>query len=495
MVGLEADNLNEVPAVYKCIICSLILKNPHQIGCGHRICESCLDAVTQPTIRCLDCQEETPKNEIMPDKGARNDMKTLDIDCNLCRWKGKYKDYEDHRNQVHINQVCPLCNTQYPNIDALEEHKIKECPKVVISCPLHGFGCISTVTREELPMHYLTTTHQQAIMNFVKYIVPKVDQETTERIVSMETDTLHSASNNNDAPVQDMYETINIIAKSIQTLRDETERLNVESISIQRNVDTLVQDLSTLKMSVQEQGASIDALNPNQEVLQQDLLSIKQKIDDSQNISYDGTLTWKITNVREKMMDAQSERQTSIYSPPFYSSPTGYKMRARLYLHGDGNARRTHMSLFFVLMRGPNDAILKFPFNYKVTFCLYDQTAQQRHIIDSFRPDVKSNSFQRPRSEMNIASGIPKFFPLQQIQQEDSPYVRDDTMFIKVMVDFGDMPKTILPFALGLNPGFPSHVQQALVKSEIDKRVQSSVNMTPKPANNNDMNSLPNAKS
>ncbi|CAF1446164.1 unnamed protein product, partial [Rotaria sp. Silwood1] len=26
-------------------------------------------------------------------------------------------------------------------------------------------------------------------------------------------------------------------------------------------------------------------------------------------------------------------------------------MRARLYMNGDGNARRTHMSLFFVLMR------------------------------------------------------------------------------------------------------------------------------------------------
>ena len=147
-------------------------------------------------------------------------------------------------------------------------------------------------------------------------------------------------------------------------------------------------------------------------------------------------------------------------------------MRARLYLHGDGNARRTHMSLFFVLMRGPNDAILKFPFNYKVTFCLYDQTTQSRHIIDSFRPDTKSNSFQRPRSETNIASGIPKFFPLTMIQQEGNPYVRDDTMFIKVMVDFGDMPKTLLPYALNLNPGLPMHIQQAMIKQEAQNRAQ-----------------------
>jgi hypothetical protein len=147
-------------------------------------------------------------------------------------------------------------------------------------------------------------------------------------------------------------------------------------------------------------------------------------------------------------------------------------MRARLYLHGDGNARRTHMSLFFVLMRGPDDGTLKFPFNYKVTFCLYDQTPQLRHIIDSFRPDIKSNSFQRPRSEMNIASGIPKFFPLAMIQQEGNPYVRDDIMFIKVMVDFGDMPKTLLPYALSLNPGLPMHVQQLMIKQEAERRAQ-----------------------
>jgi hypothetical protein len=180
--------------------------------------------------------------------------------------------------------------------------------------------------------------------------------------------------------------------------------------------------------------------------------------------------------------DAQSERQTSIYSPPFYSSPVGYKMRARLYLYGDGNARRTHMSLFFVLMRSEHDEILKFPFNYKVTFCLYDQTPNQKHIVDSFRPDIKSNSFQRPRSEMNIASGIPKFFPLATIQQEGNPYVRDDTMFIKIMVDFGDIPKTMLSYMLNLNPGLPLYIQRSLVKEELERRTQPSpapINLVP----------------
>jgi hypothetical protein len=174
------------------------------------------------------------------------------------------------------------------------------------------------------------------------------------------------------------------------------------------------------------------------------------------------------------LADAKSERQVSIYSPPFCSSPTGYKMCARLYMYGDGNARRTHMSLFFVLMRGLHDSILPFPFSCKVSFCLFDQTAQRHHITDSFRPDVKSNSFQRPRSDMNIASGIPKFVSLSIFEKPDNPYVKDDTMFIKVMVDFENMPKTILPYAISLNPGLPMHIQQWMIQQESERRAQQS---------------------
>ncbi|CAF1234435.1 unnamed protein product [Rotaria sp. Silwood1] len=265
----------------------------------------------------------------------------------------------------------------------------------------------------------------------------------------MDTDVTRTttAETNDSASVelQKLYETLHILTGGIETLSDDGQHLSNESLQLQIKLQSLIEDFSQLKLSMEESHSFLEGVKYNQDVLNQDLASLKEKINDMQYVSYDGTFIWKITNFQEKMIDAQSERQTSIYSPPFYSSPIGYKMRARLYLNGDGNARRTHMSLFFVLMRGLNDPILKFPFNYKVTFCLYDQTPAQRHIIDSFRPDIRSNSFQRPRSDMNIASGIPKFFPLAMIEQEGNPYVRDDTMFIKILVDFGDMPKTLLP--------------------------------------------------
>ena len=48
-------------------------------------------------------------------------------------------------------------------------------------------------------------------------------------------------------------------------------------------------------------------------------------------------------------------------------------MCARIYLNGDGMGKGTHISLFFVIMRGEYDALLRWPFRQKVTFMLLDQ--------------------------------------------------------------------------------------------------------------------------
>lgn len=70
---------------------------------------------------------------------------------------------------------------------------------------------------------------------------------------------------------------------------------------------------------------------------------------------------------------------------------------------------------------------------FQVTLMLLDQNNRE-HIIDAFRPDISSTSFQRPISEMNIASGCPLFCPLAKLAGKSS-YVRDDTIFIKAIVD------------------------------------------------------------
>ena len=152
--------------------------------------------------------------------------------------------------------------------------------------------------------------------------------------------------------------------------------------------------------------------------------------------SFDGVLIWKISDFTRRRNEAIIGKQVSIYSPCFYTSRHGYKMCVRIYLNGDGIGKGTHISLFFVVMRGEYDALLRWPFRQKVTFMLLDQNNVE-HVIDTFRPDRNSSSFQRPRREANIASGCPTFCPLSELSSH--AYVKDDAMFIKVIVDTNDV--------------------------------------------------------
>jgi hypothetical protein len=171
------------------------------------------------------------------------------------------------------------------------------------------------------------------------------------------------------------------------------------------------------------------------------LLTIDEKLLNQEKISFNGVLLWKITNVDQRIQDAKNGKQTSFYSQPFYTDKYGYKMCARIYLNGDGNGRNTHLSLFFVILRGEYDALLKWPFGQKVTFILIDQSMSEskENIYDAFRPDPNSSSFRQPISEMNVASGLPVFCPLGKLLSTDHEYIKDNTMFIKIVVDTKDL--------------------------------------------------------
>ena len=155
--------------------------------------------------------------------------------------------------------------------------------------------------------------------------------------------------------------------------------------------------------------------------------------------TYDGILLWKIDEFDRRKREAIDGTTMSLYSTPFYTGRHGYKMCARIYLNGDGMGKNTHLSFFFVVMRGPFDGLLQWPFKQKVTLTLLNQSGK-KHVSDSFRPDPNSSSFQRPgRREMNIASGCPMFIRLEHLMS--GGFVKDDCVYVRVVVDVSDLPK------------------------------------------------------
>lgn len=290
----------------------------------------------------------------------------------------------------------------------------------------HAIAKIDTVTNDTRDFRQKLRDHEQRLALMEGTVLSRRDLPMATQYASLPSLPLpgdiarrltnaENASNNIEFLISETGRELNTMKQEISSLRRQVEGA-VESMSrLERRMDSVEHSLAL------------------RNVVQADM---EEFVRQQQFSSYDGILLWKVTEVSRKRNDALSGRQASIYSPCFYTSRHGYKMCARLYLNGDGMGRGTHLSIFFVVMRGEYDALLRWPFRQKVTMMLLDHDNVE-HVIDAFRPDPSSSSFQRPRRESNIASGCPLFCSLSELNTH--AYIRDDTMFFKIIVDTVDI--------------------------------------------------------
>ena len=273
-------------------------------------------------------------------------------------------------------------------------------------------------------------------------------REQSERITSLERTVASRNASGTEASVQRLPESEGDLpsgenSRRLVNLENRTadhEVLLVENNrtmeEVRGDVGNIKRQLDTTHESTRRHDRRIESIEHTLALRNVTLADLEEYVKQQEFSSYDGQLLWRIPDYARKRNDAVTGQQVSFYSPCFFTSRYGYKMCARIYLNGDGMGRGTHISIFFVVMRGQYDALLRWPFRQKVTFMLLDQDNVE-HVIDAFRPDPNSSSFQRPRRETNIASGCPMFCSLAELNNH--AYVRDDTMFLKIIVDTTDL--------------------------------------------------------
>ena len=206
------------------------------------------------------------------------------------------------------------------------------------------------------------------------------------------------------------------------TLRSSSKGFNSEVVPYEKSSSALIKQVEDKVLEVER---TLNVLSVHHSELE---LQLQASLASTHN----GAFLWRIPEVRRRIRDAKMGRITSIYSPPFYTGRNGYKMCIRAYLNGDGSGEGTHLSIFFVLMRGEYDPLLQWPFEPKVSLILVDQD-HKKHLVQTFKPNAQSSSFQRPKTDMNVASGCPEFADLSVL--DNTSHVKDDVMYIKAIVD------------------------------------------------------------
>ncbi|XP_046855637.1 TNF receptor-associated factor 3-like [Xenia sp. Carnegie-2017] len=413
---------------------------------GHsQVCEHAL-------ISCIhkQCNVQLPRSLL--DEHLKNDCEYRNVKCEYCGKDVPYGSLKDHIDNIceYAPVVCGYCNQKIPR-NNIEKHESTICDEVPTKCEFQAIGCNhdKTLKRKDIRQHMNgnVTDHVGALLRYVMAFVTQLSNyvprpEFTTAVQNMADQVTAVRANLSEKFVM-LVGKLTGLERRIESLESPCDSNNNNTQSL--DVSSMVERIATLERQVRENSSTIprfcESLDQIDESLARNTVKItyleaqcgSRALGSNQLIhSYNGTLLWIIDNFKKKRQDAINGIKTSLYSAPFYSSQYGYKMCAKIYMNGDGFGKGTHLSLFFVVMKGDYDALQTWPFRKKITMMLMDQ-GNGDHMIDAFHSDPQSSSFQRPKSDMNIASGSPLFMPLEMLNNRQ--YIKDDTLFIKLIID------------------------------------------------------------
>ncbi|XP_051924209.1 TNF receptor-associated factor 2-like isoform X5 [Hippocampus zosterae] len=422
-----ANNLEDK---HLCNSCLKILRRPLQAQCGHRFCSFCFNKiVSSGPEKCNACIKEDLFEEptsilkqggAFPDNAARREVEALAAVCpnEGCMWTGTIKDFEAcHEGHCDFAIIlCPSCK-ELMRANEQERHDERECPERTLNCkyckepfllknikahdeicpkyPLICEGCAKKkIPREKYVDHIKFCSKFKAPCRF-----HVVGCDT-----SVEKEKIH------DHERQCSYEHLNLLLHFIMGIKVSLESLQPQSLDVAgHKLHELHQSLRDLEFKMSQLGGG-DAVASTSftplpstlgAALELQLQSEKTKVVELSRHCQE--LELKVNTFENIVCVLNREMERS-----------GAAMEAYNRQH------RLDQDKIEIL-------------NNKVTLMLLDQNNRE-HIIDAFRPDISSSSFQRPVSDMNIASGCPLFCPLSKLESKNS-YIRDDTIFIKAIVD------------------------------------------------------------
>jgi len=229
-----------------------------------------------------------------------------------------------------------------------------------------------------------------------------------------------------------------------QMVADLSKKLSHEQEESRQKYNELLQSISLLAERIQKEKITNQRIKscgngPTDKVVQlvenntESISDLDLRFQLHENSTTDGHLIWKINQFQSRLTDAITGKVRALHSAPCFTSKYGYKFCLRLYLHGDGMGRGTHLSLFLVIMKSEYDNILEWPFQKKVKFTLINQENRLQDHIEKMFPSKDSSSFQKPKKEMNIASGCPLFISIDRLEKEG--FLKDDSLFLDVKID------------------------------------------------------------
>ncbi|KAA0712549.1 TNF receptor-associated factor 5 [Triplophysa tibetana] len=400
---------------------------------------------------CLKCSNSGCTDVLLRANLLEHQRNVCSLRLEPCEHCGQL--YPEHQKSSCL-EVEVQCSNKCPKM--IKRHKLQEhadeCPEVETDCVYKSYGCTVRGKREKVHAHENTefSSHVRLVLANNCKLEKQMEQLQQDMLVQQGTLKDHSLV------LGSQDRNITLCDSTLTTLQRSVEEQSLRICSMQHELkdlrgvlgSELHDELPSLRASLdslRQQVAVTESLREHLGVLEQTcqrhtrLLDIQmeqlqfndQRFHQLESNTFDGKLIWKVRDYWRL-----KEAGIPVNSMPFYTSRSGYKLSIRAYLGGDSSGRGTHLSLYVMIMRGEFDSLLPWPFCQNITLTLLDQSGSRNHVSSTFTPDAISDSFCRPTSDSNVATGFPRFISHGDLEiPRNAVYVRDDTLFIKAKVD------------------------------------------------------------
>ena len=355
------------PSNYICHICTLVSHDPHQVSCCYNIfCKSCLETQTKQeiNINCPMCREPLGTNSYFKDGRLEREIKSPKIYCTCydkegCQWEGSTSDFireHVHTCSYQLIECTRGCGTKILRTD-VEAHLSKVCPKRMVSCEYcrrkgpHNL-ITSAAHLNECSLYPLKCRYEGCDVTKQRMFLSGHEKVCSKAVISCE------------------YSSVGCM-KVMK--REDQERHNEEFMK--EHLQMAVKRVDSLQMKCSVISSS--------EVFKVNDFVCKQCCNE----------VW--------------------HSPPFYSSPGGYKMILSVYANGKDSAKGTYISCYTSFVPGEYDDTLEWPFQGKVKLTLLNQTKKVNHrtvfiTYNSFTPEeCKFLTEARMSEEWGVSHFVP----------------------------------------------------------------------------------------
>ncbi|XP_062815062.1 TNF receptor-associated factor 1 isoform X2 [Anolis carolinensis] len=382
---------------------------------------------------------------------VHKEISEITVHCGIpgCNWSGSLKNLEEHQRLCEYTPIschfgCGLVAIRKQLDQHLQDCCLKDLgvmPAREEGCPFASIGCFFMGPAEERKAHEADATgaHLQLLLQYVKELkaglFPTREAWFTGSDVwtglCFNTMPLHPEKKKTPwLGLGEPDQGVSLLESKLRVFEGIASVLSKE-MAVSRQKSAAVRGQRGLDQDM-IRGLELKMADLQRCLVQKDaaLCKLEERLHSSEEISYDGSFLWRITDVHRKCYEAVCGKMRSFQSPAFYTSRYGHKLCMRIYLNGDGRSKGSHASLFLVLLRGEYDALLQWPFAHEVTFMLLSQNNTENHVC-TIHPDPASPSFQRPMTDMNEATGFPKFILLAKLQSPKYAYLKEGTLFLR----------------------------------------------------------------